>query len=403
MNCERPRLWCVSELYFPEQGTASHLLTQTAEGLAKDYDVHVLCGQPDYFVSGQKAPARESRNGTRIYRVGGTRFGGGLVSRLINALTFTCVILFFALVHFRKGDRILAATNPPPVPLVIGLAAKVRRCRATMLVHDVYPEVLAATGTVDRRSLPYRVLSSLFRASYLMFDTFVVLGEDMKRIVQEKLGNAERPIFVIPNWADDDIQPIDRDANPFRAEHGLEGKFIVQFSGNFGRTHDLQLLVDAARLLADREDIVFLFVGTGAKAGLVDDGATGRSNVVFLPRQPRERLREMLAASDATIISFVDGMLGLSVPSRMYNVMAAGVPIIASAHPASELVREITAANSGWVLDRPDPENLADLVRSLASRDGLAEAQQRGQNARTAVLDRYLAHHAIELYSRAMR
>ncbi|MBX9860477.1 MAG: glycosyltransferase family 4 protein [Sphingomonas sp.] len=403
MNDHRPRLWCVSELYYPEEGTASHLLTQTAEGLAVDFDVHVLCGQPDYFGDGNRAPSREARHDTDIHRVRGTRFRkGGLFARLVNALTFTLTIFIFALRHFRKGDRILAATNPPPVPVLVGLAAKLRGCRSTLLVHDVYPEVLAAAGVMGRTSLIYRVLAALFRTSYAMFDGFVVLGEDMKLIVQQKLGGAERAIAVIPNWADPDIVPIDRASNPFRAAHGLTGKFIVQFSGNFGRTHDIQLLLDAAKLLADQPEIVFLLVGAGAKSSLVDHDTETKDNVICLPRQPREVLGQMLTTSDATVISFIDGMLGLSVPSRMYNVMAAGVPIIASAHPASELARELKASESGWVLDRSDARELADLVKSLAAPTGLQEAQRRGSNARQAVLDRYLVHHAIALYRKAL-
>lgn len=403
MNGHRPRLWCVSELYYPEQGTASHLLTQTAEGLAGEFDVHVLCGQPDYFEGGARAASREARHETIIYRVHGTRFRkGGLFARLVNALTFTLAVFFFALRHFRKGDRILAATNPPPVPILIGLAAKLRGCRSTLLVHDVYPEVLAVTGLVRRSSLTYRLLAALFDASYAMFDGFVVLGEDMKQIVQQKLGRAERAIAVIPNWADEDIVPIDRASNPFRAAHGLSGKFIVQFSGNFGRTHDIELLRDAAKLLADQPEIVFLLVGAGAKSSVVQGDTSASDIVVCLPRQPRDVLGQMLTASDATVISFIDGMLGLSVPSRMYNVMAAGVPIIASAHPASELARELKASNSGWVLERSDARELADLVRKLAAPAGLHEAQHRGRNARQAVLDRYLAHHAIQLYRQAL-
>lgn len=403
MTPERPRLWVVSELYYPEQGTASHLITQTAEGVADAFDVHVLCGQPNYFESGNSAPAREAHNGTHIYRVRGTRFRGGLFFRLLNALSFTLAVFFFALRHFRKGDRILAATNPPPVPVMIGLAARLRRCRSTLLVHDVFPELLAAAGAVRQGSLPYRLLEMLFRWSYRSFDGFVVLGDDMGQVVRRKLRGAERAIAVIPNWADDDIVPVDRDTNSFRLAHGLAEKFIVQFSGNFGRTHDIELLLEAAKLLSDHPDVVFLLIGAGAKADLAKGEGQAGGNVVFLPRQPREVLRDMLAASDATVISFVDGMLGLSVPSRMYNIMAAGVPIIASAHPHSELVREVTAADSGWVLETSRATELADLVRSLATPAGLQEAQRRGRNARQAVLDRYLAHHAIELYKRALQ
>ena len=398
----RPRLWVVSELYYPEQGTASHLISQTAEGLADEFEVRVLCGQPDYFQSGNQAPAREAHNGTLINRVQGTRFvKGGLAGRLVNALSFTLAVFLFALRHFRRGDRILAATNPPPMPVVIGLAARLKQCRATLLVHDVYPEVLSAAGMMRPDSLLYRWLAAMFRRSYAKFDGFVVLGQCMREVVRDKLAGRKRAIAVIPNWADEDIAPVDRATNAFRIEHGLAGKFIVQFSGNFGRTHDIELLLDAAKLLADRPDIVFLLVGAGAKSNLVGDG--GSDNVVFLPRQPRTVLREMLAASDLTVISFIDGMLGLSVPSRMYNVMAAGVPILASAHPDSELVREVTASESGWALKRRDASELAELIRSLSTAEGLAEAQRRGRNARQAVVERYLAHHAIALYKQALR
>lgn len=399
----RPRLWCVTELYWPEQGTAAHLLTQTAEGLTADFDVHILCGQPDYFESGRQAPAEETHNGTRISRVWGTRLGArNILGRLVDAVSFTLVIFFFALLHFRKGDRILAATNPPPLPLVIGLAAKIRGCSSTLLVHDVYPEVLSAAGALRRGSWLYRILDFVFGRSYAMYDRFVVLGECMKRVVEAKLGKAARPISVIPNWADNDIIPIDRTTNNFCIEHGLTDKFIVQFSGNVGRTHDIELLLDAASLLSNRTDIRFLLVGAWAKMDLVRGKHDVAGNVLFLPRQPRERLGEMLAASDATVISFLDGMLGLSVPSRMYNVMAAGVPIIASAHPESEMARELQEAGSGWVLKRRDATELAELISTLATPSGLKEAQQRGKNARRAVLDRYLAKHAVTLYRKVL-
>ena len=403
MTESRPRLWCVTELYWPEQGTAAHLLTQIAEGLGSEFDVRVLCGQPNYFESGRQAAGRERHNGVQIFRVRGTRFGTrNILARLVDAFSFTIVIFFFSLIYFQKGDRILSATNPPSLPLVIGLASKLRGCCSTLLVHDVYPEVLSAAGALRQDSLAYRLLDFIFWRSYVMYDRFIVLGECMKRIVQVKLGKEVRPVAVIPNWADDDIVPIDRANNTFCVEHGLTNKFIVQFSGNFGRTHDIDLLIDAANLLHDREDIIFLLVGSGAKANIFNQKNQAPSNVLFLPRQPREKLAEMLGASDATVISFIDGMLGLSVPSRMYNVMAAGIPIIASAHRESELVREIEAANSGWVLVNSDASELAQLVRMLASAEGRHQVLRRGSNARSAVLDRYLAPHAIALYRKAL-
>jgi colanic acid biosynthesis glycosyl transferase WcaI len=146
-----------------------------------------------------------------------------------------------------------------------------------------------------------------------------------------------------------------------------------------------------------------VFVGAGAKISLLDNVDEAADNVLFLPRQPREKLCEMLNASDVTVISFIDGMLGLSVPSRMYNVMAAGVPIIASADPASELVRELKVSDSGWALGRAEAQEMADLIRSLASSTGSLEVRRKGYNARHAVMERYLSHDATALYRKALR
>ncbi|MFM9977241.1 MAG: glycosyltransferase family 4 protein [Sphingomonadaceae bacterium] len=392
-----PRLWIVSELYYPEQTSTGYFLTRIAEGLADDFDVQVVCGQPSYSERGVRAVRRETRNGTTIHRLASTHFDKDrLLLRLINAVSLTIAAFFFALRHFRKGDRVLVVTNPPTMPAVIGLAARLKRTRAALLVHDVYPELLAATGLIGRTSLIYRLLARMFRLTYRLFGDVIVLGADMAEIVESKLGagHASR-ITIIPNWGDiDEVVPIDRNANDFRQAHGMGDRFVVQFSGNIGRTHDVELLLEAARLIEDRVDIVFLFVGYGGKAAMLTEPAAARPNVCFLPRQPRERLGAMLAASDVTVIPFVDGMYGISVPSRMYNVMAAGVPIIAAADASSELAQTIDRLGAGWVLSPRTPNALATMVRALAEPEGMREIARRGAAGRAGV-ERFYALDAI--------
>ncbi|MBX9796724.1 glycosyltransferase family 4 protein [Sphingomonas sp.] len=397
----RPRLWVVSELYYPEQTSTGYFLTRIAEGLADSFDVSIICGQPSYSERGIKAPRFEERHGTRIHRVRATHFDKDrLLLRAINMLTLTIAIGWFALMHFRRGDRLLVVTNPPSVPMVTGLAARWRGVRSALLVHDVYPELLAATGLLTPQSLAYRLLAGLFGWAYRLFADIVVLGEDMAEIVSAKLGAASRPIHIIPNWGDaDEVVPIAREANAFRREHDLDGKFVVQFSGNIGRTHDIELLLGAARLLRDVPDILFLFVGYGGKTGLLSDAGNAElANVRFLPRQPREKLGQMLAASDVTVISFIDGMYGISVPSRMYNVMSAGVPIIASAEPRSALARTVAGLGAGWVLEERNAEGLAALIRSLATTDGLAQTRQRGAAGRAGVEAHYVLPVILDQY-----
>jgi glycosyltransferase involved in cell wall biosynthesis len=283
--------------------------------------------------------------------------------------------------------------------LIVGILAKMRGCPAVLLVHDVYPEFLVALGALRQASALNALLEHLFAWTYRSFDRIVVLGRDMKDVVSLKLGEGDR-VRIIPNWADvDEIRPVPREENSFRAALGLGDSFVVQFSGNIGRSHDVELLLETAQLLVDAREIKFLFVGYGGKSGLISAAKDKRcQNVLFLPRQPREKLAEMLSASDATAILFVEGMYGLSVPSRMYNVMAAGVPIIAVAHPQSELAQTVQESNCGWVLKARSAESMAALLRNLASEEGLAEAQMRGHAGRKLVCRRYTLEHVLDQY-----
>src|SRR5690242_20331983 len=119
-----PRLWIISELYYPEQTSTGYFLTRIAEGLAGFMRVEVLCGQPTYSEHGMRAPRRENRNRVRIHRVHATHFGKDrLILRAINALTLTVSVTWFALLRFRRGDRLLIVTNPPTLPPLVGLIA----------------------------------------------------------------------------------------------------------------------------------------------------------------------------------------------------------------------------------------------------------------------------------------
>jgi colanic acid biosynthesis glycosyl transferase WcaI len=381
------RLWIISELYFPEQTSTGYFLTRIAEGLAKSMPVEVISGQPTYSEHGTRAAAHEHRNGVSITRVRATHFNKDrLPLRVINAVTLTLSMTLFALRHFRSGDQLLIVTNPPTLPPIIGRVARWKSMRAFLLVHDVYPEVLAATGHLKPQSLAYRLLDHIVSSAYRQFDGLIVLGRDARDFFVRKLGAGAR-IDIIPNWGDvDEVKPTTHNENPFATAHGLTAPTIIQFSGNIGRTHDVETLLSVATNLKSRGDILFLIAGFGGKATLVRQAAdTGDGeNIVFLPRQPRELLGPMLACSTATVIAFVDKMLGISVPSRMYNVLAAGTPIIALADPKSELALMVKEHRCGWVLVY------------LATPEGQTDARLRGLAGRAAVETDYTLEKVIE-------
>ncbi|MDE1468266.1 glycosyltransferase family 4 protein [Aurantiacibacter sp. D1-12] len=387
----KPRLWVVSELYYPEETSTGYFVTHIAQGLADRFEVKALCSRPTYSERDMNVPARETHAGVEIRRAWSTRFDkDGLVGRLLNLLTLTFSISIRALFSFGKGDRVLVLTNPPTLPPIVGFIARLKGARPFLLVHDVYPEVLVATGFIKSGGVVDRLLGTFIGSTYRLYEKIVVLGRDMAKVAERRVGNEHDRVMVIPNWGDvDEIRPIEADQNPFSAKHNPEQRAIIQFSGNIGRTHDVEAILEAARSLGDRDDIAVQFVGFGGKASLVSAAEKPGIPLLQLPRQPRDMLPGMLSGADAVVIAFVDNMLGVSVPSRMYNVMAAGTPIIAMAHPESELALVVKEEECGWVLPPGDADGLARIMEHIVSAEGRAEAAQRGLRGRKAVIRSY--------------
>ena len=168
---------------------------------------------------------------------------------------------------------------------------------------------------------------------------------------------------MIPNWSDERrVRPVPAAANTFRREHGLNGQLVVQYAGRIGEKHNLEPLIDAARLLSDT-DVLFQFIGEGAKRSkleaLVAD--SGLANVQFLPYQPMERLGEMLSAADLAVVCLETGHTGISVPSKAYGVIASATPIIGILDPDGEIGQMIKETGCG-VLVEPKGEEIASMA-----------------------------------------
>jgi len=169
-----------------------------------------------------------------------------------------------------------------------------------------------------------------------------------------------------------------------------------------GRTHGLECIVEAACRTADRGDVHFLFIGWGAKRRWLEESirARGLQNVTVLPYLPREELAISLNACDLAVISFVPGMIGSSVPGRMYNIMAAGKPIVAVAEPESELALVVKEEGIGWVVPPGDSARLVEaILEAKASSSLIAEM---GARARALVETKYSVERVLEQYAQLL-
>lgn len=399
MNTSQKTIWVVSELFYPEETSTGHYLTQIAAGVAMGARVKVLCSQPTYSQRGQRAPWREWYRGMEIIRCWSTTLNCNVILlRLLNLVTISVSIFGQAVWRFQKGDRVLVVTNPPLLPYVILLASWLRGATPVLLVHDVYPEVLGVFGRRSTLFLAFRIVDRLSSWLYRRMKRVVVIGRDMVRLVQRKGVDARR-IEIITNWADlHEIGPMPRRDNPIRRESGIGDRFVVQYCGNMGRTHGLGDLVATARSLRDREDIHFMMVGSGARYAWLEQTVTEESlaNVSVHPRRPRSDLCALLNACDLAVIALLPNMSGVSVPSRMYNVMAAGKPILAIADDDSELAMTVREQRIGWVVRPGDIDGVAAAIKKAAS--DMEALKGMGRRARRLAETRFNPDRIIEQY-----
>jgi len=404
----KPRLIVCSELYYPDESATGYVLTRIAEGLSEDFAVHVVCGFP--ADNGRRVAQREERKGVTIERCVSTRFNKNIVvARFLNIVTVTLSIFWKAMRRIAADDSVLVVTNPPTLPFAAWAACWFRGARCYLLIHDVYPEVLTVTGMLRRSSLAASVLGWCHRKLYRSVDAIVVLGRDMHRLVMRKVQPHQPRIALITNWADlEEIVPSPRKKNRLLEKLDLSEKFVIQYSGNLGRTHGIELMLEAAKLLREDPTVHFLVIGSGAKKEWLEEGVRNErlANVTLLPPQRRLELPDVLNACDVALIPFVPGMAGVSVPSRMYNVMAAGKPIIAVADEASEIAMIVREERIGWLIPPDRPDLLAETIRR-ATLDS-AELREMGRRSRATAereygLDRVLASYRTLLGSASMQ
>jgi colanic acid biosynthesis glycosyl transferase WcaI len=287
-------------------------------------------------------------------------------ARSMAFVGFTGLATLVALFRRARPDGVLAMSPPITLGLAGALVARIRRVPFVFNIQDVFPDVAIEVNAISSPRL-IRLARWLERFTYRRSGAVTVLSDDLRDNVVAKIGAGSRTrVRVIPNFVDTrGIRPAPRD-NSYRAEFGLGDRTVVMYAGNVGFSQSLHLMVDAARELRGRDDIIFVVNGGGSGRPAVEKSARGLPNVRFVDFQPRERLAEVLAAADVHIIALRRGLAHASVPSKLYSILAAGRPVLASVDPGTEVARVIERAGSGRAVPPDDgPAFTAALVEML--------------------------------------
>ena len=307
----------------------------------------VLTSQPHYGGDAEPAPSRESTTWGEIIRVAPLR-GISRHSFLGRVLGFLWLTFQFFLKTIKIGKTpcMIVSGNPPTLPLV---ALWLNRCRGEryhVLVDDIYPEAAVAVGKISDEGPVATVWHAFNRLLYAGSRGVITLGEKMRSCIVGQHANLN--IDVVPYWAPPPISPKTKAESEFARNEGLMDTFVVLYSGNHGRLHNLEALIEAATELQD-EPFTFVFVGSGAKKATIEKMTEDRDlkNVRFYPYQPLEKVADVLASADASAVCLARGNEGLALPSKLWGILASARPVLAFAEDDSEISRVVAEGSCG--------------------------------------------------------
>lgn len=398
-----PRLLVLCQLFYPELVSTGQTLTELCEVLAElGVEVRVVCGPPTVLKKEGETPRRMEHHGIQIRRVWGTRFPKlSLPGKLCNQLTYACSA-FVALLCDRSRAPILVLTNPPFLAVACALLRKLGIGKPFIyLIFDVYPEVPAELGLIKKEGFVFKLWNAFNRFCFREASKIIVIGRCMREIIERKMapGALDGKMETIHVWADDQLIGAGAgDANPYVEKWGLAGKFVVSYSGNMGRYHDMETIMEAAKRLQGCEELVFLFIGEGQKKAWMKEFAEreGLTNCQFHPYVPREDLPYSLGLADLGLVSLSDGQEGLCVPSKTYGLLAASIPVVALMSPHAEIARVLQEEDCGVSVAQGDAEVLKRTILELKNDPERLAGMRR--KARAAIDEKYNLRAAATAY-----
>ena len=384
----------INRFFYPDQSATARILTDLATALvAQGFRVTVLTGRVGYLDVEQVLPPRDTYKGVIVQRIWSSGFGRhSAVGRLADYLSFYLSAAWVAICS--KGvDCLIVLSDPPMLSVLAVLLGRLKGWKTLCWLQDVFPEIAVEAGLLKDGRVT-RVLRQVARWSLRGCHRVIAVGRCMERYLL-RVGTPQDRIVVIPNWADGDcLTPVAPHDNWFRKEHELDGRLVVMYSGNLGVVHETDALLEVVRRLQVMPEVCVLFVGEGQGKDRLEEWARREAmqHVRFLSYQAQESLRYSLSAGDIHLVTLRPEMEGLSIPSKVYGILAVGRPVVFIGPEGSEVAALVREAGCGEVFSPAEHEKAAVALLTLAQD---AERQERlgmaGRRYFEAVLDKTLA------------
>ena len=387
------RLVFINRYFYPDLSGAAQMLTQLAEDIdSRGLEVTVITSRTAYTGGILSLPSSGRHKGIHVLRVPSTNLGRGRAwARVIDYASFY-LSASWAVLRLKGQDALVVLSDPPLLSALAVVVGALKKARTYCWMQDVYPDIVMRAGML-RDGFIARALGFIARWS-LQRVGIVVLGRCMEQHLLNA-GLASHKMTRIPNWADGmQIQSVHRADNEFLDHHGLRDSFVIMYSGNLGAVHEFTTIMEMIRRTQSYLDVYFCFIGDGPqKRSLVETAEQEKwQRVLFLPYEMKERLRFSLSAADLHLVSLRSEMVGLSVPSKIYGIMAAGRPVIFIGPEQSEAAIVIREAGCGCVIKPGDSNGaVAALLNFYHHRQDVERQGDAGRKYFERFYDRVIA------------
>lgn len=406
----KKRILIFAHYYAPDTASTGQILKDQAEGMLDTFDVTVICVVPSYSgtIEGKYKTQKyyfEKLNGVKIIRVRVPEFEkSNKMSRIKNILAY----FFGALDVSRKAgkqDYVFTISQPPILGGLLGVLGKwMKHAKMIYCIHDFNPEQTMAVN-YSKNELILKAMMMADKFSCRHSDLVITVGRDLVETLKKRFKNKNVPKYtMINNWIDEkEVYPLpvdDERVVAFKKKYGLEGKFVIMYSGNIGLYYDLEKLIKVLKQFrkgytlkgvyeegprtADGREVVFAFVGAGSVLNKLVIYAKRHhfENVIFIPYQDKADLIYSLNAGDVHWCVNAKGIKGVSCPSKAYGIMGVGKPIIGVLEEGSEIRMLIDEIGCGKCCEPGDYVEVADIIRWYIENAGTGEEEKMGMKGR---------------------
>lgn len=415
---DKKNLLVYAHYYYPDVASTGQILTELAEGLKDSFHITVICTVPSYTGKidryyKQHKYYHENINGVNVLRIRVPEFRKSFApSRIYNIASYFLSAVA-ATFRVENQDYIFTISQPPVLGGMLGvIGKKIKHAKFIYNIQDFNPEQIMAVSFTKNKFI-LNMMMRVDKYSCKKADKVIVVGRDMQETLKRRFTGKETvrmpATCYINNWINEkEIVPLaknDSHVISFKEKLGLADKFIIMYSGNIGLYYDLQNILRVIAKFKNQKEVAFLFVGEGSVLEQLEDYKNKKNleNVHFAPYQDKKDLVYSLNAGDVHFVVNAKGIKGVSVPSKLYGVMAAGKPVFGILEENSEARLIIEESGCGISVNPGDYGAIEGLTKKFIAMKNSEELDEMGEKGR-AYLTRYLTKDvSIEKYREEIR